>query len=122
MTKLPSQIPDFSPESITRGWKCAKSRHTCELVVSHPPTRVAGHFGASHFSAVVEIDSFFVEDLIAPIHFDVATRFAYSSTMGNEVPDTVWNDILFTWVKHFGLPGQITSDSGGEFSAKWFAD
>ena len=37
-------------------------------------------------------------------------------------PDAVRNDILFLRDNHYGLPGKLACDSGGELSANPFAD
>ena len=110
-----------SPDTI-QGEEAAKSRHTFELAASHPRIPPDGHRGAIHFGEIAELDLLITENLTALIYVDAATRLTYISKITRKQPETVWNVILHMWVKQHGLPDQITSDSGGEFSEKWIAD
>ena len=45
----------------------------------------------------------------------------YISEIVNEGSETAWDGVVHVCVKHYGPPEQITTDSGDEFSANWFA-
>ena len=60
--------------------------------------------------------------MIALMFVDVATRYTFTSKIANGESDTARTGALIISVKHYRLPEQITSDSGGESSANRFAD
>ena len=61
----------------------------CELVASHSPISLAGHWRASYSGYILGIDLFFVEEIIALIPAGVATRFTYISRLADREPDRV---------------------------------
>ena len=61
------------------------------------------------------MDLCFVDDLTAIPFVDLATRFTFISKIDNKEPETVWTDLMYTWIKRDGLPEQITCALGASF-------
>ena len=116
--KLSSRIPDMDTKAIIQADKVAKSRRACERVAWHPPIPRAGYDGASHLRGIAEIDLIFVEDPMAILYVDVATRSTKISKIDKELK-TVWTDLQYTRKQCYGLLEQISCDFSGNIFPDW---
>ena len=49
---------------------------------------------------------------------DMHTRYTVGTVIARKQPNNVIDAIFYHWIKHFGIPGRIMTDNGGEFTGE----
>ena len=49
---------------------------------------------------------------------DMHTRYTIGTVIDRKKPNDVIDAIFYHWIKHFGIPGRIMTDNGGEFTGE----
>ena len=89
---------------------------TCEACrkFRRPPTRpVAAAELAGWFNEVVQMDLFFLWDLIFSLLIDEATRMKIAEELKNKLGATIMRAIMMCWMRYFGPMRVLVSDQEG---------
>ena len=95
--------------------KCA----TCKRFSPTPPRPVVSLPAAAEFGEVLTMDlkQVKVHRYCYILHMiDAFTRFTVSVFIRDKKPETIIHHIMLHWVSHYGRPGKIWTDVGGEFN------
>ena len=92
---------------------------TCKRFSQTPPRPVVSLPAASEFGEVLTMDlkEVKVHRFRYIFHMiDAFTRFTVSVFINDKKPETIVHHSMLHWVSHYGRPGKIWTDVGGEFN------